>query len=67
MAVAGSSLARMPAGGLPVEALDNGANWVVINEEATYVDERAEVGLRADVAQVLPAPAAAVGADDGAR
>jgi NAD-dependent deacetylase len=71
MLVAGSSLEVMPAAGLPVEAMNHGAAVVVVNQGPTYLDERADVVIRADVAQVLPALAAAlgeaVGGDDGAR
>jgi NAD-dependent deacetylase len=66
MIVAGSSLEVMPAGGLPVEALNNGAQLIVINQEPTYVDERSNVVIHADVTQVLPSLAAAVGGSDGA-
>ena len=67
MLVAGSSLEVMPAGGLPVEALNNGARLIVVNQEPTYVDERADVVIHADVVQVVPALAAAIGAGDGTR
>jgi len=71
MLVAGSSLEVMPAAGLPVEALNNGARLVVVNEQPTYVDERAEVVICGDVVQVLPQLAAAiagrVGVGDGPR
>jgi NAD-dependent deacetylase len=58
--VAGSSLAVMPAAGLPVAALNHGARLVIVNQEPTYIDERATVVIRADVVEVLPALAAAV-------
>lgn len=67
MVVAGSSLEVMPASGLPVEAMNHGARIVVVNQEPTYVDERADVVIRADVVHVLPALAEAVGGSDGAR
>ena len=67
MIVAGSSLEVMPAGGLPVEAMNQGAQLIIINQEPTYLDERANVVIHADVTQVLPALAAAVGGDDDAR
>jgi NAD-dependent deacetylase len=66
MIVAGSSLEVMPAGGLPVAALNNGAQLIVINQAPTYVDERANVVIHADVTQVLPSLAAAGGGSDGA-
>jgi NAD-dependent deacetylase len=60
MLVAGSSLEVMPAGGLPVEALNHGARLVIVNQQPTYVDERADVVIHADVVQALPALAAAI-------
>lgn len=54
MIVVGSSLEVMPAAGLPLEALNRGAKLILVNYGATYVDERADVLLRADVAEVVP-------------
>jgi NAD-dependent deacetylase len=54
MLVAGTSLEVMPSARLPVDALDHGAHLVIINRTATYVDERADVILTGDVAEVLP-------------
>jgi NAD-dependent deacetylase len=71
MIVAGSSLEVMPAAGLPVEALNNGARLVVVNAQPTYIDERADVVIQGDVVEVLPALGAAltaaVGVSDGPR
>jgi len=58
MLVAGSSLEVMPAAGLPVEALNAGPRLIVVTEQPTYIDERADVVIHADVVQVLPALAA---------
>jgi NAD-dependent deacetylase len=58
MLVAGTSLEVMPAGSLPVAALTAGAQVIVVNLEPTFVDERAAVVLRGDVAEVLPQLAA---------
>jgi NAD-dependent deacetylase len=60
MIVSGSSLVVMPVAGLPVRALDNGANLIVVNRTSTYIDERAEVTLTGDVADLIPAIAAMV-------
>ena len=60
MLVAGSALEVMPAAGLPVKALNHGARLVIINQAPTYVDERADVVIRADVMQALPALADAI-------
>ncbi|MDW8326430.1 MAG: NAD-dependent deacylase [Anaerolineales bacterium] len=54
MLVVGSSLEVMPAAGLPLEALNRGAKLILVNYGATYLDERADVLIRADVAEVLP-------------
>lgn len=52
--VAGTSLEVMPSARLPVDALSHGARLVIVNHTATYVDVRADVILRGDVAQILP-------------
>jgi len=65
--VAGSSLEVMPAAGLPLEAIQRGAQLIVVNRDPTYVDERASVVIQADVNDVLPDLAEAVGAADAAR
>ncbi|MBI2977102.1 MAG: NAD-dependent deacylase [Chloroflexi bacterium] len=55
MLVAGSSLEVFPAADLPLIALEHGAKLIVINHMSTFVDDRAEVVIRDDVAEVLPA------------
>ncbi len=71
MLVAGSSLEVMPAGGLPVEAVNHGARLIIVNQQPTYMDERADLVIREDVVRVLPAIAAAIiemeGGSDAAR
>ncbi len=52
--VAGSSLTVMPVAGLPVQALNNNARMIIINKAPTYIDVRADVVLRGDVAELLP-------------
>jgi NAD-dependent deacetylase len=54
MLVAGSSLEVAPASELPDLALENGANLIIINYQPTHLDSRADVVIRADVADVLP-------------
>lgn len=54
MLVAGSSLEVSPASDLPELALDNGAKLIIINYQPTHLDHRADVVIRADVAEVLP-------------
>ncbi|MBN2555295.1 MAG: NAD-dependent deacylase [Anaerolineales bacterium] len=53
--IAGSSLQVVPASYFLQEALDNGADLIIINLEATYLDEQASVVLHDDVAEALPA------------
>ena len=53
--VAGSSLVVAPASYFPLEALDVGAELILINLEPTYLDTRASVVIHDDVAVVLPA------------
>lgn len=60
MIIAGSSLEVLPVAGLPIRALENGASLVMINKSPTYLDIRADVILRGDVAQILPEIAAEV-------
>lgn len=52
--VAGSSLEVAPIADLPHDAHQRGAKLVIINEQATYLDDKADVVLHADLAEVLP-------------
>lgn len=52
--IAGSSLEVTPAASMPVHALNRGAHLIIVNMEATYLDERADVLIAADVVDVLP-------------
>ncbi len=54
MLVAGTSLEVMPGASLPVMALEHGAALVIVNQAETYLDARADVLIRADVADVFP-------------
>ncbi|HZD57201.1 MAG TPA: NAD-dependent deacylase [Anaerolineales bacterium] len=54
MLVCGSSLEVTPVGNLPYQALENGAHLIIVNNTPTYIDERADVVLRDDVAEVVP-------------
>jgi len=54
MLVAGSSLEVVPVAGLPLRAVENNARLIIVNQTATYMDERADVVLHEDVADVLP-------------
>jgi NAD-dependent deacetylase len=52
--VAGSSLEVVPVAGLPMQALENGARLIIVNHMSTYLDVRADVIFREDVAEILP-------------
>jgi NAD-dependent deacetylase len=53
--VAGSSLEVWPAASLPELALENGARLILINLSPTFLDEKADVRIPANVAAALPA------------
>jgi NAD-dependent deacetylase len=52
--VAGSSLEMAPASELPVVVHGRGGCIIVVNLTPTYIDEMAEVVIRADVVEALP-------------
>jgi NAD-dependent deacetylase len=52
--VAGSSLEVTPVATLPLTAIENHAKLIIINHTPTYLDPRAEVVIRGDVADILP-------------
>ncbi len=52
--VIGSSLEVTPAALFPVQALNSGARLIILNHNPTYLDERADLIFRDDVAVVLP-------------
>jgi NAD-dependent deacetylase len=54
MLVAGTSLEVMPSAKLPIFALDNRAALIIVNNTDTYVDVRADVIIRANVAEIFP-------------
>jgi NAD-dependent deacetylase len=54
MLVVGSSLEVMPVGGLPWQALESGAEVIIINLSPTPIDQQASVVIHADAAQILP-------------
>ncbi len=49
----GSSLVVYPAAGFPQLARENGATLVIINGEATPLDDVADVVLRGDIGAIL--------------
>jgi NAD-dependent deacetylase len=52
--IGGSSLEVAPAAELPFRAVERGARLVIINQEPTYLDSRADVVLTGDVAELFP-------------
>ncbi len=59
--VVGSSLEVTPAAYLPMYALENNARLILINLTATPLDRRADVLLRSDAAEAVPAIADKLG------
>lgn len=53
--VSGSSLEVIPASQLPLQAVEHGARLIINNRTPTYLDPYADVILRDDLAQVIPA------------
>lgn len=64
MLVAGSSLEVTPAADVPFLAVQSGARAIIVNLEPTGFDAQADVVIHGDVAEVLPAIAAAVANPD---
>jgi NAD-dependent deacetylase len=54
MLVAGSSLEMEPAADLPLVALGHDARLIIVNYQPTYLDDRADVVINDDVAEILP-------------
>jgi NAD-dependent deacetylase len=52
--IAGSSLEVTPAASMPVRSLNRGARLIIVNNEPTYLDERADVVFHEDVVDILP-------------
>lgn len=59
--VVGSSLEVMPAGSLPLYALERGAKLIINTLSETFLDGQADVLLPFDVAKALPAIVAELG------
>ncbi|GAB4188264.1 MAG: NAD-dependent protein deacetylase [Roseiflexaceae bacterium] len=53
--VAGTSLEVHPVSDLPLGPLRRGAHLIIVNQSPTYLDAQADLVLRADVAEALPA------------
>lgn len=54
MIIIGSSLEVAPASDLPEIALDNGVPVIIINQHSTFLDSRADLVIRGNVAEILP-------------
>jgi NAD-dependent deacetylase len=54
MVVVGSSLTVQPVADLPLMALGHGARLIIVNYQPTHLDDRADVLIHADLAEVLP-------------
>jgi NAD-dependent deacetylase len=54
MLVIGSSLTVQPASSLPRKAVASGAALIIINQTETHMDDRAQVLIHGDVANILP-------------
>jgi NAD-dependent deacetylase len=55
LVVIGSSLEVNPVAKLPYDVISNGGKLVIINQQITYINSRAEIVFREDAATVLPA------------
>ncbi len=55
MIVAGSSLEVIPVARLPYQTVNKGGKLILINNQPTYIDSRADVVLHEDLAIALPA------------
>ncbi len=60
MVVIGSSLTVEPVADLPLIALGHGARLIIVNYQPTHLDDRADVLIHDDLAEVLPHIANAV-------
>ncbi|GAB4579589.1 MAG: NAD-dependent protein deacylase Cob2 [Anaerolineales bacterium] len=58
--IAGSSLLVFPAASLPLRALENGVPLIIINKTPTYLDEKANLVIHGDLAEIIPLMASEV-------
>lgn len=54
MLIVGTSLEVLPSAKLPIEVLSRGAKLIIFNNAPTFIDVRAEVVIRTNVAEALP-------------
>lgn len=52
--ILGSSLTVTPACDLPLSALGNGADIIILNYSHTYLDDQSAVSMQGDLAEILP-------------
>lgn len=52
--VVGSSLEVAPISDLPHDALQHGSKLIIINQQETYLDEKADVVIHEEVTEILP-------------
>lgn len=55
LVVVGSSLEVVPVANLPYQTISAGGKLIIINNEPTYIDSRADVVLHENVVEALPA------------
>ena len=55
MLVVGSSLEVLPVASLPMQTLDRGGHLIIINQDQTYLNVRADIVFSEDVSTLLPA------------
>jgi NAD-dependent deacetylase len=65
MVVIGSSLEVLPVAALPLQALDHGADLIIINNSPTYLNLRANLTFTEDVARIVPTIAELVFSEQG--
>lgn len=63
MLVIGTSLEVIPSAKLPLYAVENNAKLIVVNQTETYIDVRADVIIRGDVADIIPLIAQEINGD----
>lgn len=54
MIVIGSSLEVNPVARLPFEVISNGGKLIIINQQTTYINPRADIVIQEDAAHILP-------------
>jgi NAD-dependent deacetylase len=52
--IVGSSLEVTPVALFPIEAINSGARMIIVNDEPTYLDEKADFLFHNDAAILLP-------------